>query len=213
MNMAPTNLSMISFNTLFPNNCIDHFNYDMNMSLSISNLTNIILAAKKLEELDLNRSAARQDFALNGVDVEYNSEEVTINSTKERTPQKKLFDNFSEARQQTKSHIASKPYIKKSRWANAQKLSKTKNHCVFCENNGEPEYVYLTHKTRDEFGRVLCPHLRNYKCPICGANGDQAHTLKYCPEKPIVSMEDTERHPIRIKGFKKRSVWKPQLLQ
>lgn len=63
-------------------------------------------------------------------------------------------------------------------------------HCVFCQNNHEPEYVYTTHPTKDSLGRVICPKLRSYKCPTCGANGDLAHTLKYCPNKPIYTMKD-----------------------
>ncbi|XP_069488590.1 nanos homolog 1-like [Ambystoma mexicanum] len=54
--------------------------------------------------------------------------------------------------------------------------------CVFCRNNGAPEEVYGSHvlKTPDG-GRVLCPILRAYTCPLCSANGDSAHTIKYCP--------------------------------
>uniref|UniRef100_A0A1A9UYY7 Nanos-type domain-containing protein n=1 Tax=Glossina austeni TaxID=7395 RepID=A0A1A9UYY7_GLOAU len=63
-------------------------------------------------------------------------------------------------------------------------------HCVFCENNNEPEAVVRSHAVRDSAGRVLCPKLRTYTCPICGSSGDNAHTIKYCPQKPIVTMED-----------------------
>ncbi|XP_068154183.1 protein nanos isoform X1 [Drosophila tropicalis] len=63
-------------------------------------------------------------------------------------------------------------------------------HCVFCENNNEPEAVIYSHTVRDSFNRVLCPKLRTYVCPICGASGDSAHTIKYCPKKPIITMED-----------------------
>ncbi|XP_013873481.1 nanos homolog 1 [Austrofundulus limnaeus] len=53
--------------------------------------------------------------------------------------------------------------------------------CVFCRNNGAPEEVYGTHILKAADGRVLCPILRAYTCPLCSANGDNAHTIKYCP--------------------------------
>ncbi|XP_072313919.1 nanos homolog 1-like [Eucyclogobius newberryi] len=53
--------------------------------------------------------------------------------------------------------------------------------CVFCRNNGAPEEVYGTHILKTADGRVLCPILRAYTCPLCSANGDNAHTIKYCP--------------------------------
>ena len=53
--------------------------------------------------------------------------------------------------------------------------------CVFCRNNGAPEEVYGSHILKTVDGRVLCPILRAYTCPLCSANGDNAHTIKYCP--------------------------------
>lgn len=53
--------------------------------------------------------------------------------------------------------------------------------CVFCRNNGESESVFATHSLKSTDGRVTCPVLRAYTCPICGASGDEAHTIKYCP--------------------------------
>jgi len=67
------------------------------------------------------------------------------------------------------------------------------DHCVFCKNNGAPESVYKCHTVKDSMGRVLCPTLRQYKCPICGEDGDRSHTVKSFPERPIITMEDTER--------------------
>ncbi|XP_032686405.1 nanos homolog 3 isoform X2 [Odontomachus brunneus] len=56
--------------------------------------------------------------------------------------------------------------------------------CVFCRNNGEEESYYRKHLLKDDDGRVRCPVLRAYTCPICGACGDEAHTVKYCPKGP-----------------------------
>lgn len=70
------------------------------------------------------------------------------------------------------------------------KPKETSRHCVFCDNNNEPEAVIYSHTVRDSLNRVLCPKLRTYVCPICGASGDSAHTIKYCPKKPIITMED-----------------------
>nr|BAB01492.1 CNNOS2 [Hydra vulgaris] len=60
-------------------------------------------------------------------------------------------------------------------------LRASSNVCVFCRNNGESENVYASHVLKDTDGRTSCPILRAYTCPICKANGDNSHTIKYCP--------------------------------
>ena len=59
------------------------------------------------------------------------------------------------------------------------------NFCVFCKNNGEDESYFLSHTLKDDDGTVLCPVLRAYHCPVCGATGPVAHTIKYCPVKKV----------------------------
>uniref|UniRef100_A0A8C5RSQ7 Nanos C2HC-type zinc finger 2 n=1 Tax=Laticauda laticaudata TaxID=8630 RepID=A0A8C5RSQ7_LATLA len=54
--------------------------------------------------------------------------------------------------------------------------------CNFCKHNGESKKVYSSHTLKRADGAVVCPILRNYTCPFCGATADKAHTLKYCPQ-------------------------------
>ncbi|CAF0841394.1 unnamed protein product [Adineta ricciae] len=65
-----------------------------------------------------------------------------------------------------------------------------KEVCVFCRNNGENELIYSSHSLKDSMGNVTCPILRAYQCPICGATGPQAHTIKYCQ----ATGDDNNRH-------------------
>ncbi|KAG8448483.1 hypothetical protein GDO86_015537 [Hymenochirus boettgeri] len=40
---------------------------------------------------------------------------------------------------------------------------------------------YNSHTLKNQQGIIICPVLRKYICPLCGATGDTSHTLKICP--------------------------------
>ncbi|XP_058239625.1 nanos homolog 1 [Hemibagrus wyckioides] len=71
--------------------------------------------------------------------------------------------------------------------SNGQSLGQNleRSVCGFCKQNGESAEIYTTHRLKARNGRVLCPVLRNYVCPICGATGDTAHTRHYCPARAL----------------------------
>ena len=62
--------------------------------------------------------------------------------------------------------------------------------CALCKKNGEAREFYTTHVLKDNRGKIICPILRKYVCPTCGASGDRAHTLRHCPVNKAA--EDTK---------------------
>ncbi|KAL8596842.1 hypothetical protein ACOMHN_027171 [Nucella lapillus] len=81
--------------------------------------------------------------------------------------------------------------------------------CAFCKRNGETREFYSTHILKDWRGMVVCPVLRAYTCPRCGASGDHAHTESHCPlsgnEPSLMATLRTQRRSCGKKAYN----WKP----
>lgn len=56
-------------------------------------------------------------------------------------------------------------------------------YCEFCKRNGEHPMIYQHHTLKDAKGRTLCPVLRQMECPLCHADGDNAHEMQGCPKR------------------------------
>lgn len=133
------------------------------------------------DPLELIRCDAHEDFRNNGVERELDV--VDHLQQKLRSAEK------VESPVQNCVHIPSALNVhdqisdfadQKNRRKN--KKAKLKTVCVFCKNNGERVAVYSSHILKDETGKVRCPVLRKYTCPLCGVTGDSAHTIRYCPK-------------------------------
>jgi len=83
------------------------------------------------------------------------------------------------------------------------------NFCVFCKNNGEDEKYYMSHTLKDDHGMVRCPVLEAYVCPICGATGKVAHTIRYCPKNKDDKFHD-QMAPITLLKELRSSTGKPR---
>lgn len=126
-------------------------------------------------------SAGQQDFRLNGVSRELDyfdrlaAQQANVPEFKVKRPTRaeELVSAQSQARENLLMVLA--------RAQQKKTHPGKKNVCVFCKTNGENEMIYTSHVLKEKTGRVACPILRAYHCPNCGAHGDTAHTLKYCP--------------------------------
>jgi len=133
--------------------------------------------------LEMIRSDAYEEFRSNGVDTDL--DELDVYQFKLRESSTVSTGKAASSRQLTcpvprststnpalSSYLALKDHRKNLRKAKG---------CVFCKNNGEAVSFYSNHNVKEYDGKVSCPVLRQYVCPICGVSGDNAHTVRYCP--------------------------------
>ena len=132
------------------------------------------------------------DFASNGIDCDLDDidkimrrNDLEKNVRSSALGQGRAAELFNSNNDSQNAYLPKARLLSMIREAERNKLNKRKKPakvCVFCKNNGECATVYESHQLKDDAGRVMCPILFDYKCPKCGAKGENAHTLKYCPK-------------------------------
>lgn len=148
----------------------------------ISELDNIMAPPSDIDSLRVNfnfyeeqdgylatiRADAFDDFRFNGIEQDLDDVDMYQSRLREMSSVRPVETGNRVLRDYTSSK---------------QRKSKKrpKTVCVFCKNNNEAAAVYQSHSLKDNEGRVTCPILRKYTCPICGVSGDNAHTIRYCP--------------------------------
>lgn len=123
------------------------------------------------------RSDASEEFSRNGIEqdmdevdvIQFKLRERTITTSRPIQPQHACHANYNQVAVE---------YMSQKQRKSKKKMKPVKNVCVFCKNNNEQPQVYQSHVLKDSEGRITCPILRKYTCPICGVKGDEAHTIR-----------------------------------
>lgn len=130
------------------------------------------------------RRNSLQEFRQNGTEAEFNERlKCGIDTRSQTSVCPVMKPPRCGVPSQSKGHV---PGFQQSTYRN--------KICVFCKNNGQTLSVYGSHILKDTTGKVICPVLRQYVCPLCGATGDVAHTIRYCSKRDPRKSTNTLPH-------------------
>ncbi|XP_055713174.1 uncharacterized protein LOC129807745 [Phlebotomus papatasi] len=74
-----------------------------------------------------------------------------------------------------------------------QRVTVRGNYCIYCHEKGYNTDIVHSHRMQIFGGPVICPYLRVIVCPKCGASGDNAHTVDYCPRNRFRTLQEIEQ--------------------
>lgn len=116
------------------------------------------------------------------LEAERSSEDVVTDNLSRLIELMNTWDTFSARVTPRQQSVQPRPPVDSGLWNPLPRPGVTA--CNFCKKNGESRQVYGSHQLHDDVGRVTYPVLFRYRCPWCGATGEHAHTVSYCPTNP-----------------------------
>jgi hypothetical protein len=144
----------------------------------------------KRKDSECSSSSAQSSSPTSSIDYSSCNESTSHSHLQQHNHHKRNGQNLPSAKAAFAANNGNNGYGLDFLAAVIRQTSKLNTCCSFCKNNGESEKIYTSHTMKNSKGKVTCPLLKIYKCPICGQTGDSAHTITYCKKYKLLKREN-----------------------